>query len=122
MTLGEYLRELRNKRQLSLRDVERLAKEIKVGAELSSGYLSILERDEVKDPSPRILYSLSRIYETDFIEIMKIANYLPDKMAIGEHTPRVAFRGASQLNQEQQERIHRLIDFEVNDSKKKKLK
>jgi len=122
MTLGEYLRELRNKRQLSLRDVERLAKEIKVGAELSSGYLSMLERDEVKDPSPRILYSLSRIYETDFIKIMKTANYLPDKMGIGEHTPRVAFRGASQLNQEQQERIQRLIDFEVNDSKKKKLK
>lgn len=118
MTLGTYLRELRNMRQLSLRDVERLAKEKRIGAELSSGYLSMLERDGVKEPSPRILYSLANIYETDYIEVMKKAEYIPENLNSGGHTPRVAFRGVAQLSQQQQERIQRLIDFEISESKK----
>ena len=53
MSLGAYLRKIREDRQLSLRDVERLAKEGSLGADVSSGYLSMLERDGVKGPSPR---------------------------------------------------------------------
>ena len=77
MTLGTFLREVRTKQQLSLRDVQQLAKDRRLGAELSSGYLSMLERDEVKEPSPRVLHSLAAVYEIDYIDLMRRANYIP---------------------------------------------
>jgi transcriptional regulator with XRE-family HTH domain len=121
MSLGSYLREVREERQLSLRDVERLAKENKLGAELSSGYLSVLEQDKVKEPSPRILFALAKIYEKDYLYFMKQAGYMPDARASSQSS-KVAFRGAAQLNQEQRERIQRFIDFELSDSQRRKRK
>lgn len=121
MTIGPYLKEVREERQLSLRDVERLAKEKQLGAELSSGYLSMLEQDKVKEPSPRILFALAKIYEKDYIHLMKQAGYMPDVRASSQ-TAKVAFRGAAQLSKEQRERIQRLIDFELSESRRGKRK
>ncbi len=116
MSLGDYLRHVRSDRQLSLRDVQRLAKEKHLGAELSSGYLSLLERNEVKEPSPRVLHALASIFEIDYIDLMRRANYIPtDAQLTGSSVARVAFRGASQLSREQQQRIQRMIDFELSE-------
>ena len=96
MTLGTFLREVRTKRQLSLRDVQQLAREKRLGAELSSGYLSMLERDEVKEPSPRVLHSLAAVYEIDYIDLMRRAKYIPAESNRDNAGPApVAFRGAS---------------------------
>ena len=115
MSLGSFLKENRDELRLSLRDVERLAKENNLGAELSSGYLSRLERDEVKQPSPRILFALAAIYEKDYIDFMKEAGYIPQSAKIGMPTRTgVAFRGASRLTDEQKERIQMQIDFELS--------
>jgi len=120
MSIGFYLKEIRGERQLSLRDVERLAKEKKLGAELSSGYLSMLEQDKVKEPSPRVLFVLSSIYEVDYIDLMKRVGYMPDD--IKTNSAKVAFRGASLLDKERRERIQRLIDFELSESQREKRK
>ena len=123
MSLGIYLKEIRSERQLSLRDVERLAKERQLGAELSSGYLSMLERDEVKEPSPRILFALASILEVDYIDLMKRAGYIPDATRVeGASAAKVAFRGASQLDEEQRRRVQRIIDFELSDRQRAKRK
>lgn len=123
MSLGSYLKEIRDERQLSLRDVERLAKEKQLGAELSSGYLSMLEQDKVKGPAPRILFVLASIYELDYIDLMKRAGYIPDDAKLGSPTTaKVAFRGASQLGKAQRDRIQRLIDFELSESQRAKRK
>ena len=96
MSLGPYLRETRDTRRLSLRAVERLAKEKKMGTELSSGYLSMLERNEVKEPSPRVLFALASIYEVDYIDLMKKAKYIPESTKLGNSSPaKVAFRGVA---------------------------
>jgi transcriptional regulator with XRE-family HTH domain len=121
MSLGAYLRKVREERQLSLRDVERLAKENQLGAELSSGYLSMLEQDKIKEPSPRILFALAKIYENDYMHLMKEAGYMPDVRASSQ-AAKVAFRGAAQLSKEQRERIQRLIDFELSESQRRKRK
>ena len=69
-----------------------------LGADLSSGYLSLLERSEVKQPSPRILHALAAIYELDYIDLMRRAQYIPDEAQLtGASSALVAFRGASQL-------------------------
>lgn len=119
MSLGSDLKEVRSNRLLSLRDVERLAKERKLGAELSSGYLSMLERDEVKEPSPRILYALASIYEVEYMDLMKAAGYMPDhaKPASGPKA-RLAFRGMGRLDKSQWERVQKIIDFELSDIQK----
>lgn len=124
MSLGAYLRDIRiQKRQLTLRDIEMLAKESKTGADLSSGYLSMLERDEVKEPSPRILFTLAKIYELDYMDLMKRAKYMPENMETEGYTPTpVTFRGATKLNKDQRGRVQRIIDFEINDLRRAKRK
>jgi len=124
MSLGTYLRDIRvNKRQLTLRVVEQLAKESKTGADLSSGYLSMLERDEVKGPSPRVLFTLAKIYELDYIDLMKRAKYMPENMEVKGYTPTpVTFRGALKLDKNQRDRVQRIIDFELRDLQRAKRK
>lgn len=121
MNLGTYLRDKRLAKQLTLRDVEHLAKNNKLGAELSSGYLSMLERGDVKEPAPRILFALAKIYELDYIFLMRQANYIPKEMEMKGYTPTpVSFRGASKLNKDQRERIQRIIDFELSELERDK--
>lgn len=116
MNLGTHLREVREARQLSLRDVERLAKERKLSADMSSGYLSMLERNAVKQPAPRVLHTLAEIYEVDYIDLMRRASYIPDNARVkGAAVARAAFRGVSQLTEEQRGRIQRMIDFELSE-------
>ena len=118
MSLGPYLRQIREERQLSLRDVERLAKERELRADVSSGYLSMLERDAVKGPSPRVLHTLAAVYEVDYIDLMRRAAYIPDDAQVkGAPTANVAFRGASQLSEEQRQRVQRIIDFELSEAR-----
>ncbi len=121
MSVGSYLKEVREELQLSLRDVEHLAKEKQLGAELSSGYLSMLEQDKVKEPSPRILFALANIYEVDYIHLMKQAGYMPDATTSSQMA-KVAFRGTAQLSKQQRERVQRLINFELSESQKGKHK
>ena len=105
----------------NLQTIEKLAKERQLGAELSSGYLSMLERDEVKEPSPRILFALASIYEVEYLDLMKTAGYMPNasKLASGPKA-RLAFRGAGQLDKSQRERIQKIIDFELSESQNSK--
>ncbi|OFY43242.1 MAG: hypothetical protein A2Z69_00510 [Bacteroidetes bacterium RBG_13_44_24] len=123
MSFGSYLREVREGRKLTLRDVERLAKDNNSNAELSSGYLSMLERDEVKEPSPRILFALASIYGTDYIDLMKRVGYIPKDTNIAAHTPaQVAFHGANHLSEEQKKRIQYIVDLELNAALRDKRK
>ena len=93
MSLGAYLLEVRNARGLSLRDVETIAKQKKLDAELSSGYISMLERGEVTRPSPRILFALASVFGEDYIKLMKMAGYIPENRDVEPHTPaQVAFK------------------------------
>lgn len=121
MSLGVYLREIRGDRQLSLRDVERLAKEGSLGADVSSGYLSMLERDGVKEPSPRVLYTLATVYEVEYMDLMRRAGYIPEDVRMSSpQTPSFAFRGASQLSRDQRQRVQRMIEFELNEQREAK--
>ena len=119
MPLGDFLRQVRNEHQLSLRDVQRLAKDNNVGPELSSGYLSLLERGEVKEPSPRILSALAQIYGIDYIDLMRRAKYIPEDVRTNRSSQnRTVFRGAAQLDQEQRRRVQHMIDFELAESRR----
>ncbi len=68
-TLGEQLREVRALRDISMKAVAE-------PAEISTAYLQKLERDEVKTPSPHILYRLAEVLRVPYPRLMALAGYV----------------------------------------------
>lgn len=67
--LGRQLREVRKYRRLSLQAVAGPAK-------ISAAYLQKLERGEVKEPSPHVLYRLSEALDVPYSDLMRLAEYV----------------------------------------------
>lgn len=79
--LGQRLRELREGRGWSLRDVAGRAG-------INHGYLSQLERGEVAEPAPSMLHKIAGAYEVEFTILMRWAGYIQGDDA--ELTPKQA--------------------------------
>ncbi len=69
MGFGEYLRELRSKSRLTLREVEKLTG-------ISNSYLSQVETGTKKPPHPDVLKKLASVYGVALNELMAKAGYL----------------------------------------------
>jgi len=67
-SLGQFLRALREDKGLTLR-----AAESSTG--ISNAYLSQLEGDKIKQPSPVILHKLSDLYEVSYTALLRLAGY-----------------------------------------------
>jgi transcriptional regulator with XRE-family HTH domain len=70
--LGSYLKEVRKKSDLALRDVED-------ATDISNAYLSQLENGRVTKPSPHILHSLATLYRVPYETLMERAGYVTVK-------------------------------------------
>jgi transcriptional regulator with XRE-family HTH domain len=68
-SLGEYLRNLRAARKLSLRDVED-------ASGVSNAYLSQLEQGKITKPSPHFLHKLAGCYVVPYETLMEKAGYI----------------------------------------------
>jgi transcriptional regulator with XRE-family HTH domain len=102
-TLGTYLRIAREEAGLTLRQVE-------ARTDISNGYLSLLEHDRVKEPSPRVLWALAECYAADYAELMRRAGYhLPEADA----RPAVVFPGAERLTEDQRDEIQAIITLKL---------
>lgn len=71
LTLGQYLASIRTDRGMTLRQVEQLTEK-----EVSNAYLSQIENDKIKQPSPNVLYALSEIYKIDYENLMEMAGHI----------------------------------------------
>ncbi len=69
--LGKLLRQLREMKGKSLRDVEDDTKK-----EISNAYLSQLERGVAENPSPHLLHKLAEYYEVPYETLMVAAGYV----------------------------------------------
>jgi transcriptional regulator with XRE-family HTH domain len=78
-SLGSVLRQARQVRGLSAIDAAR-------GAGISGAYLSKLEADAVKKPSPPILHRLSEVLAVPYGALMRLSGYLMPGEP-GESTP-----------------------------------
>lgn len=67
-TLGSGLREARELKNLSLRAVEQ-------AAGISNAYLSQLENNKIRKPSPFFLHKLSKLYDISYEKLMAAAGY-----------------------------------------------
>lgn len=71
LSLGAYLKSIREDRGLTLRDVEE-----STSKEVSNAYLSQIENNKIKNPSPNILNALAELYGISFEGLMRRAGYL----------------------------------------------
>lgn len=71
-TFGAWLRDQRDRRGWTLREVETRTRKL-YGVGLSNGHLSQIESDNRPPPtiSPRILFALALVYELDMIEMLE---------------------------------------------------
>jgi transcriptional regulator with XRE-family HTH domain len=98
-TLGEGLRTARELRKLSLRQVEE-------ATGISNAYLSQLENDKIKKPSPHFLYKLASLYDVEYDLLMESAGYVRRKDASrGRTLAGAAFRSLGELSPEEEEQL-----------------
>jgi transcriptional regulator with XRE-family HTH domain len=104
LTLGQYLASIRVDRRLSQREVERAT-----GKVVSNAYLSQIETDQIKRPSPNILHSLAELYAISYEDLMERAGFVVptrSRRSEQERHGRVAtFAGHNLTNEEEAELV-----------------
>jgi HTH-type transcriptional regulator, competence development regulator len=71
MTFGEYIKDLRLRNGMTLRQVEEIT-------EVSNPYISLMERGIRPPPHPSILKKLAKAYNVTINEMMEMAGYLSE--------------------------------------------
>ena len=104
-TLGQELSRLRALRGWTLRDVEEKTKR-----GVSNSYLYQLENDNVKEPSPNILYELSVVYGASYPDLMKLAGFVVPSPSPSRAGASVAFN-ALDLTDKEKEEVMDFIEF-----------
>jgi HTH-type transcriptional regulator, competence development regulator len=106
-TLGGELTKLRKLRGWSLRDVEEKTKK-----KVSNSYIYQLENDNVKEPSPNILFVLASIYDASYPDLMRLAGFVVPTTNKGNarHQNSVAFN-ALDLTTDEEERVLDFVEF-----------
>src|SRR5205085_11108705 len=89
---GQYLRELRRVRRLTLREVEEQSG-------VSNSYLSQVEHGRIRQPSPHVLQKLAVAYDVPYERLMARAGYIrpsAGSAAAGQiHEPPVPYLAAA---------------------------
>ncbi len=108
LTLGKYLASIRTDRQMTLRQVEEATNK-----EVSNAYLSQIENDKIKKPSPNILHSLAELYGISFEKLMGLAGYLMSstKRADDDRHGRVATFAEHNLTAEEESELMQFLQF-----------
>lgn len=106
-TLGQYLASIRVDRKMSLRDVEEAT-----GKQVSNAYLSQIENDKIKKPSPNILHALAELYAINFENLMVMAGYISGtKRADTERHGCVATFAEHNLSAEEESEMLQYLQF-----------
>lgn len=107
--LGTYLKETREKLNLTLREVEE-----RTG--ISNAYLSQLENNKIANPSPSVLHKLAECYSVSYGHLMQLVGYpTPQSFANNnnkEFSP--SFRLSSdfsKLTKEEEDKLYEYLQF-----------
>jgi transcriptional regulator with XRE-family HTH domain len=108
--LSEMLKKIRLLKNFSLREVES-----KTG--ISNAYLSQLENDKIKSPSPKFLKKLSDIYGVHHRNLMELAGYIEsnnDKKVEDEINNNIAFTIFNELTTSEKDEVLNFINYTKN--------
>jgi len=100
-SLGQYLREIREKKKLSMGDVEK-------ETSITTTRLNRIEHNRVEEPSPTALKQLAEFYNISAVDLFIKAGYLTYESANMCPQP---FSGTEQLTDEDREHIQQQIDY-----------
>lgn len=107
LTLGQYLASIRADRDLSQRQVEKATNKV-----VSNAYLSQIENDQIKKPSPNILHALAELYAVSYEDLMERAGFVvPARSrarAVKSHERGTAFAGHHLTSDEERELVQYL--------------
>lgn len=104
-SFGEGLKTARELRNLSLREVE-------AGTGISNAYLSQLENDKIKKPSPHFLHKLAALYGIEYELLMESAGYVQRKNPDGAKTlAGAALFSQEELTSEEEEKLAEYLTF-----------
>jgi transcriptional regulator with XRE-family HTH domain len=110
LTLGQYLASIRNDRRLSQREVEKAT-----GKVVSNAYLSQIETDQIKRPSPNILHALAELYRVPYEDLMERAGFVvPTRSRRGpqqERHGRVATFAGHNLTDEEEAELVKFLGY-----------
>tara|TARA_B100001013_G_scaffold294351_1_gene194559 strand:+ start:148 stop:504 length:357 start_codon:yes stop_codon:yes gene_type:complete len=102
-TLGEYIRNLRNKRDIGVRELGRLV-------DVSGVHISSIEKDK-NTPSPELLRKIAVILDTDVDKLQAMANQVdPDVIDVIKKSPSAVpsfLRSAKGLTKAQWEKLEK---------------
>ncbi len=102
MVLGEYLKEIRLQKKLSLKDVYKLTG-------ISDSKLSRIENStNASDPAPSILQALANLYNINLIELYRMAGYL-DEEALSSY--KQVFHNVDLLTEDERNHTQAQIDL-----------
>ena len=93
MTFGEFLKDLRIRKGLKLREVE-------TKTQISNSYLSQVENGKRNPPHPEILKKLANVYQVSVMKLMEKAGYLEEQ---------------EQQSVSEEEEVNRVFDFVIKD-------
>ncbi len=103
-TIGTHLRQIRESRDWSLRDVEKLT-----DGKLRSGYLSQVETGQIVQPSPAALEKLAGVYGQDYATLLAWAGYsMPTQTDIPVHVMAMAYT-IGNLSEEESEELQFVV-------------
>ena len=105
--IGVVLADLRRAKGLSLRDVQEAT-----GGAVSNAYLSQLERQKIKKPSPNVLRNLAEVYGVPYETLMEKAGYLlPATDGQDGRRRRLAVFAIDDLTAEEEEELLKYLAF-----------
>ena len=108
LTLGQYLASIRTDRGLSQREVEKATNKV-----VSNAYLSQIENDQIKKPSPNILHALAELYAISYENLMERAGFVaPTRARAGaERHGRVATFADHNLTSEEEKELIQFLGY-----------
>lgn len=101
---GEYLRDVRTRLGLTLRDVEERTT-------ISNSYLSQLEGGLIDQPSPRNLQRLAEVYNISYEYLMTEAGYLAPRREEATTPRHAAFNIIDDLNEDEVAEVQDFVKF-----------
>lgn len=108
VTLGQYLSSIRTDRGKTLRQVEQATNK-----EVSNAYLSQIENDKIKQPSPHVLHTLAELYKIDYGNLMEMAGHVTPtkKRSRGQRHGRIPTFAEYTLTDEEEAELIRFLKF-----------
>ena len=104
--LGVVLADLRKAKGLSLREVQEAT-----GNAVSNAYLSQLENQKIRKPSPNVLRSLADVYGVPYETLMEKAGYLLPESDQQGGRRRLAVFAIDDLTAEEEEELLKYLAF-----------